>query len=436
VSRGTNLRPKGDGRRRRGRNPQTSLWVAPVVGAIVALLVAAAALTVDQFIDWRDAPPPIFVGDPDTARTLLSVIAGAVATLLALIFTVIAVVIQLAIGHYTPRALSLLLGDRPTHFTIGVFVGTFTYALVVLLYLPLLVTDDGVVSGLSMTLAFALAVIAIATFAVFSNHIIHSVRATSLIHRIAAETRATIDALYAPFSEETEVKHSSTAAPSGAPRQLLGAPKPGVLVDVDEMALLEQAVAADGVLAIRQPVGAFVPEGAPLLAIHGGTVDVERALSAIELAGDRDLRLDASFGVRQLMDIAARALSSGVNDPATAVQVLDELHDLLRRLTQRSLSDGRYYDSGGRLRVLLRIVEWEEVVVLSLDDMRRLGLGSMAVMRRLRAVIEDLLTVAPPSRRASLEQQLLLLDQAAESSFATEFERKLARQADVRGTGF
>jgi uncharacterized membrane protein len=84
---------------------------------------------------------------------LLSIIGGAVATLLALVFMVIGVVIQLAIGHYTPRALTILLGDRPTHFTIGVFVGTFTYALVVLLCLRVS-TDDNVVSGLSLTTAF------------------------------------------------------------------------------------------------------------------------------------------------------------------------------------------------------------------------------------------------------------------------------------------
>jgi uncharacterized membrane protein len=409
--------------------------VAPVLGALLAALAAAAALTLDHFIDWRDAPVPVFVGEADTARMLLSVIGGAVSTLLALIFTVIAVAIQLAIGHYTPRALAILLGDRPTHFTIGVFVGTFTYALIVLLCLRV-TSDGGMVSGLSMTIAFGLAIVTIATFAVYSNHIIHSVRATSLIHRIAQETRASIDSVYPRLADDQLEPESLPVSPAAPPGQIVPAPCPGILVDVDEQALLRLAVEADCLLVIQPPVGAFLPEGAPLLAVYDGEIDAASALAALELDNERNMRLDASFGLRQLVDIAARSLSSGINDPATAVQVIDELHDLLRRLVQRRLVDGSCCDRQGKLRVVLRMVDWDEIVALTLDELRRFGSGSMSVSRRLRALLEDLLALAPPCRRASLQQQLTLLDEAVDRAFATDFERRLARQRDVRGVGF
>jgi uncharacterized membrane protein len=331
----------------------------------------------------------------------------------------------------SPRALTILLGDRPTHFTIGVFVGTFTYALVVLLCLRV-ATDDDAVSGLSLTTAFGLAILTIGTFAVYSNHIIHSVRATSLIHRICSEARETIDQLYPPFGK---VDDERTAAPDRRPDQVLQAPKPGVLVDVDDDELLRQAASAGCALVVVPPIGAFVPARGPLLAVRRGRLDAA-LVGAVELADERDMRLDASFGLRQLMDIAARALSPGVNNPATALQVLDKLHDLLRRLVQRRLRHGHRHDATWQLRVVLRIADWDEIVALTLDEMRRLATGSMAVHRRLRAILEDLLTVAPPPRQQALEQQLALLERAVASGFSTDFERHLACQADPRGTGF
>jgi uncharacterized membrane protein len=275
--------------------------------------------------------------------------------------------------------------------------------------------------------------------------------ATSLIHRIGSETRETIDQLYPPFGK---VDDERTAAPDRRPDQVLQAPKPGVLVDVGDDELLRQAASAGCTLVVAPPVGALVPAGGPLLAVHGGREDAT-LMGAVELADERDMRLDSSFGLRQLIDIAARALSPGVNEviggsrlapvatlpgeggyPATALQVLDELHDLLRRLVQRRLRHGHRHDATWQLRVVLRIADWDEIVALTLDEMRRLATGSMAVHRRLRAILEDLLTVAPPPRQQALEQQLALLERAVASGFSTDFERHLACQADPRGTGF
>jgi uncharacterized membrane protein len=426
----TRLVPGGN---RHTRSSTKKIWIAPVVAALAAFALAGLALALDHAFDWSDAPLPIFVGDAETARTSLSVIAGAVATFVSLIFTVIAVVIQLAIGQYTPRALSILLGDRPTHITIGVFVGTFAYALAVLLGLRV-ATEDDVTSGLAVTFAFILAAIAIVTFAIFANHVIHSVRASSLIQRIGGETRAAIDALYSPFADPPR-EEVRPERPSGEPLQSLHARENGVFVDLDDERLFDLALRCGATLVITPPIGAYVPEGAELIAVHDAEVDGVTALDAIELANERDLRLDIAFGLRQLMDIAARALSSGINDPATAVQVLDELHDLLRRVASRQLPDGTCSDDAGRGRVIVRLTDWDEVILLTLDEFRRLGAGTMPVMRRLRAVLDDLRSIAPPFRQEALETQLRLLDEAVEAAFSSAFERERGRVPDVRGTG-
>ncbi len=422
------------GSRPRGPRQRNQLWVAPVVGAGLAILLASLALAVDATVRWGDPPLPIFVGDADTARAMLSIIGGAVATLLALIFTVIAVVIQLAIGQYTPRSLQILLGDRPTHFTIGVFVGTFTYALVVVLGLRVTLEADRVV-GLSLTLAFGLAIVTIATFAVYSNHIIHAVRASYIIRRLADQTRAAVETLHPPLEPgEEATADAPPPVPDADPVQVVDAPAPGVLVDLDDQRLLALAEERGAILRLVPPIGAFVAEGAPLVAVHGAPVDAALVRRAVRLEPERTMALDASFGLRQLLDVAARALSPGINDPATAVQVLDELGDLLRRLAGRRLADASWYGGDGRLRIAVTVVDWETVILLTLDEMRRLGASSMPVMRRLRAVLADLLTVAPGCRRACLEEQIALLD-AACGGFASERERKWARVADPRGAG-
>jgi len=414
-----------------GKHQQTELWIAPVVGALLAGGLAALGLMLDQWIDWREAPLPIFSGHPDTARTFLSVIAASVTTLIALIFTILTVAIQLASSQYSPRALSTLLQDRPSHFTIGIFVGTFTYTLVVLLALRVVTFEDGeVVSGITMTFAFVLAVVSLATFAVYSNHIIHSVRVTSIINRVGETTREAVERLYPGAYSSDEPAPS----PEGSPTRIIHAQRPGVVTDLDDEALFQLACERDCSIEIAPVVGAFVPEGSELVRVYGECEDdIE---SGIELSEERSIDRDIAFGLRQLSDIAIRALSPGINDPATAVQVLDQLHDLLRRLIQRDLGHGVRTDDAGTVRLVLRTPGWENILRIAVEEIRIDGADSLQVVRRLRAALEDLVEIAPEGRCKSVERQLELLDATLEDAFDRAEVRDVARESDLRGIGF
>jgi uncharacterized membrane protein len=421
------------------RHGQTSLWIAPVIGAILAALVAAGALFLDHRVEWDDLPVPVFVGSADTARTALSVIASSVTTLLALIFTIIAVIIQLATGHYSPRALSTLLQDRPSHFTIGVFVATFTYALIVLVNLRFTVQDDGAtVGGLAMTLAFGLAVLSIGTFAVYANHIVHAVRVSSIINRIAKLTRNTLDRMYPEAADDADPDGpDSPDLPAEA--RFLESTGAGVLVDVHTDALVELATKTDCVLRVTVPRGSFVPAGFPLVEVHAedgaAGPEAEAVMQHIELEAERSLDRDVGFGLRQLTDIAVRALSPSINDPATAVRVIDQLHDLLRRLVVRDLAAGSRLSQDGRLRLILQPPAWKDVEHC-VDEIRTYGKASLPALRRLRAMLEDVRSVAPTARAASLAEQLERLDRAADDAFDDPTTRDLAREPDLRGSGF
>jgi uncharacterized membrane protein len=407
------------------------LWLAPAIGMVLAGASGVAALLLDSLVAWEETGLPVFfIGQPETARVLLAAIAGSVATLIALIFTIIAVVIQLASSQYSPRALYTLLQDRPSHLTIGVLVGTFTYSLVVLVGLGTTRVDgQEIAASLAVMLAFGLAVLSLVTFAIYANHIIHWVRITSILSRHGDNARRALEDLFPCTLQDGP----EPVPPPSDPDDRVAADHAGVVTAVDGNGLLRAAVQANCRIVVVPAPGSFVPAGAPLLEIHGQCDDPDALLQYLTLEREPD---PERWAFRQLTDIAQRALSPGVNDPATAVQALDQVHDLLRRLVSRDLAHGTRFAADGTVRVFLPVKPWEDVLAETLDEFRLSGEGSLSVMRRLRAVVEDLVTVAPASRKASLDRQLDLLDRAVERSFADEGARDAARRPDRQGTQF
>jgi uncharacterized membrane protein len=415
-------------------NRKTNLWIVPLTGAVLAAITASVTLYIDRTIDLSGSSIPLFEGTPDSARTLLSVIAGSVTTLLALIFTIIVVAVQLASSQYSPRTLSTLLQDRPSHLTIGVFVGTITYTLIVLLGLNVIEPDveRDTISGVSLTFAFILALVSLGTFSAYSNHMIHSVRITSLINRVGQETRESIEKIYTkPFSKETS---NDFALPGSVPDKIIHAKRLGFFNTFDEKSLLKAAVKHNAVLKVIPVIGAFVPQGAPLIEVYGE--DPGNIEGYIYLEKERTMKRNITFGLRELTDMAIRATSTGINDPATSVQVLEQLYDLSRRLLLKDLFDYKINDENGTPRLMVKMPSWQDFVIIIFDENRINGASSLQVARYMRAMLINLIDISPAERKESLEQQLRLLDQSVNDNFAGEHDKKLALAADIKGTGF
>ena len=151
------------------------------------------------------------------------------------------------------------------------------------------------------------------------------------------------------------------------------------------------------------------------------------------LAHDRKERRD---GLRMLVDIAERSLSDGpFLDPTTAVQAIDRLYDCLRQLAPRPFPDGVHRDEKGNVRFVTHAMTWGDYVHLAFDEIRMAGAGSPQVARRLRAALEDLLTVAPQERRKPLQEQLDLLEAGGRVAISETEDRVLSSQADRSGIG-
>jgi len=172
--------------------------------------------------------------------------------------------------------------------------------------------------------------------------------------------------------------------------------------------------------------------------VHGEPVDLDerKVNEAVVLGLERTLDRDAAYGLRMLVDIAQRSLAdSPLQDPTTAVQAIDRLHDCLRQIARRPLSDGLYRDASGEIRLMEPVMDWDAYVHLAFDEIRIAGATSPQVSRRLTAALSDLVDVALPDRAPPLERQLILLGETVRESVARAGDVEVALAADRQGLG-
>jgi uncharacterized membrane protein len=159
------------------------------------------------------------------------------------------------------------------------------------------------------------------------------------------------------------------------------------------------------------------------------------AFEAVIFGSERTIEQDPTFAFRIVADIALRALSPAINDPTTAVLAIDQLHRLVGRVGQKNLRTDHMHDAAGQLRVIFKTPNWEDFVHLSFSEIRSCGSGNLQIVRRLRAMIENLLQTLSAHRRPILKQQLELLDREMEMKFSHPEELALARISDTQGWG-
>lgn len=408
---------------------RTSLWFVPALAVVLGAALSFVLVAVDREIPQERTAWYLFGGGPDSARNLLSTIAGAVITSISLIFSVTMVVLQLASAQYSPRVLRTFIRDRLVQAVLGVYIATFVYSLLVL---PEVRSEEAnapaFVPAIAVSVSLALALVSLALFVRYIDHIAHSIRAVTLLSAVAEETRETLGRMYPDELGEDadEAMLDELPATTGV---VHAEDRPGVVVAVDEDRLLQAAREADVVVVIVPMVGEFVPTRGRLFEVVGDLSDRHREemLRCVGIARERTMHQDPGFGFRQIVDIAERALSPGVNDPTTAVQAVDELHDLLRRLADRRFPSQARVDDDGALRVVAPRYDWDDYVGLAFDEIRQYGRGSIQVARRLRGALEDLLDMAPEHRRPALERQLQLLEESTQRDFPDEADRRRAR---------
>ena len=387
-------------------------WVVPIVGTRT---------------HWNE----VFRFDASSAQATLAAIAGGMITLTGFVFTAVTLVIQ-TVQSQSPRLLRAIDRTDRTPILFGLFSATFSYSLVALSS----VHGD---SAPAITVDFAIFLVLVCVAAFFRLLMTLRTRLTSggLVRTIGNQLRESFEQLYpmqGTEGDEGPVDPGQTDLTTVAVHHT-GAP--GVFQSFIEVRLVAWAARHAAVVSFRPVVGDFVPTGAVVadVIMSAPPSDLEGAAASLRIGPVRTLDHDPAYGFRLLADIAVRALSPAVNDPTTAVQTLDQLHDLLQRLILRPLGNGEIVDRDGSVRVRYRAPTWETFVGLALDEIRIYGSGSLQVVRRLRSVLIDLLALAPEERQPSLRRRLDSLDEAVASHFADPHDQQRAAEADRQGLG-
>jgi uncharacterized membrane protein len=208
-----------------------------------------------------------------------------------------------------------------------------------------------------------------------------------------------------------------------------------IVLALNVQALLAEAESAGGVIEFVPRIGEFLGIGEPLFYLYGSAAAIEdrRIRSAVAFGPEHAMEQDATFAFRILVDIANKALSPAINDPTTAVLVMDQLQALLRRVGQRRLSEDEVLDKAGRLRLIFRTPNWEDFVNLTFTEIRHYGAGNVQIVRRLRAMIKNLIATLPEHRHPALRIQLDILDRTAAQLFTFPEDLALAQVSDTQG---
>ncbi len=384
-------------------------WTLPSAISALAVVAALTLPLVDDHL--RGQVPYLFSGNADSARSLLSTIASAMIALTGLVFSITMVVMQLASSQFTPRLLGTFLGSRITQVTLGVFTSSFLFAFVVLREVR--GGETPFVPQLSVTTAFVLVLASVAMFFAFIHHITVSIQVGQVIDRVA---RGTVTAL----QEGSDAEWDDTSA---APPSWSQGPGPSVVVTTGERHgvvqrihyshLVERAQRAGVVVELVTRPGEVRHRGQDLAVVHGAGADddvLDAVRASFGLGKDRTLQQDPEFGVRQLVDIAERALSPGINDPTTAVQVLDELHRILRVAAARPDRSSHLVDAGGVVRVVDRPTTFARLLDLALDEIAHYGRDTLQVPPRIEDLLDDVERMARPEHAAAVASKRSALE--------------------------
>lgn len=416
---------------------RSSLWFIPMLllsGAVVlavGLVEVDSNISRDRLTDW----PRLFGAGAEGSRGLLSAIAGSMITVAGVTFSITVVALALASGQYTSRILRNFMRDRANQVVLGVFVGVFAYCLVVLRTIR--GGDEGrFVPSVAVLAALLLAFAAIGFLIFFIHHIAASIQATSIIEAVARETLDAVDRLF-----PAEVGGSAAAEPAGealeagrtAPTWMtIPARKTGYVRGIDAETLFDIARNQDTVVRMETGIGEFVIEGSPLASMAGRQPDegcIRRVNAAYAVERDRTVQQDAAYGIRQLVDVALKALSPGINDTTTAINCVDYLGAILARLAARPVeTPGR--SDGHQLRLITRGPTFAGLLAEALDQIRQNAEGNVAVLTRLHQILEIVATrTTDAHRRQALRQQADLVAATAERSVPAAHDRAGIRAA-------
>jgi uncharacterized membrane protein len=414
---------------------RTNLWLVPTVEIVLAVVLFVITYALDRAAYDGTLSLPSFVnsGSADAAREVLTAVAAAVITVVTLVFSITIVTLTLASTQFGPRMLRNFIRDRITQFTLGSFVATFVYSILVLISIGAGGHGE-FVPHLSITVCLVLMVADVVVLVVFIDHIAKSIQLPRVIASIAGDLSRAIEADSRSVGASTGKAGWSLAEVTARLDEDSGvvtAPSSGYLQFVRLDKLISISSASHAVIRLLNRPGHFVVEGEPLAQVWPAAAapGVARALGGAHATGPhRTLTQDLSFAVDQLVEIAIRALSPAVNDTFTALACIDWLGDSLCKIAEQWHPLRVHRDASGHVRVIVVTVEFRRLVERAHDKIRQASRAMPAVMiRQLDGIAKVMAHTNSPSQREVLREQAEMILRTSEESVPEAEDR-----ADVR----
>ncbi len=375
-----------------------------------------------------------------SAQALLSAAASGMMALTGIVFAMAFVMVQFSAIAYSPRLVLWFARDRTLFHALGAFTATFVYALFTLAWV-----DRGGSAKVSLLSTLLVGIMIIISMLMFSRLMqrLGDLQIGNVLHLVGDQGRAVIADMFRRLDDAPAAPRASeaTAGRVGLGRvtqtvKYFGKPRTVARFDIDS--LVAVARQARGTIVMACAVGDTLIEGDVLLRVHDAAMPLpeEALLRAVHLRKERTFEQDPKYPIRLLVDIAIKALSPAINDPTTAVQTIDQLEDLLRRLGSAELDAGDVADEDGALRLVFQTPTWEDYLTLAFDEIRHFGSSSVQVMRRMRSALVGLADSLPSQERVeAVRRYLAHLDRVIGALPFDIEDKSMARQEDRQGIG-
>ncbi len=436
------------------------VWRIPLVMLVLALFLSWLLPFIDRHLVLGDGDVGgvLFVEIDDSAMSnLLSAIAGGMITLTGLVFTALTLAMQFGAAQLSVRIVPILRQDPVMRWSIGLFLATFVYTLLVSVRLA--VREEDYRPLLSVLCAIGLSVCCAVLFLALVTRVTGVLNSGYLLRSLAAQGRQAVlrtfpdvpldapdapDAPDGPEGPEAPEDSEAPEAPEASPSTTrtdphttlrLGTPPYSgqVLLAFDADRIASYARTWGVTVELIPVTGDFIALEAPLFHVYGPTDKVDRnTLVRCLLFGETpSAATDPAGALRALVDIALKALSPAINDPGRAVQALDHIEDLLVLLAPR-LAATPPPTTGA---FTCRTRSWTDYVCIGTDEIRHFGATSLQVQRRLRALYATVDLVCTPAQTRPLTARTATMNAELPTHWPQPLDRALARQADPQGLG-
>lgn len=413
----------------------STLWFVPSVMTFGSILLAFLTVWIDRANNVEEAWFFLYTGGAEGAREVLSTTAGSMITVAGIAFSTTMVAFSFASSQLGPRLLGQFMRDRGNQIVLGTFIATFVYCLLVLRTVS--TTGDEFVPHIGVTVGLLLALASLGVLIYFIHHAAMALQADYVIAIVAGELDHALDRLYpegggeepgAAAMERFEQAAQALRAEDAAGIVL---PVSGYILSLDVEALIDVAADRELLLRVKRRPGDYVHDGRvvaevwPASAVDEGSL--RRIREAFALGRTRTAQQDVGFAINQLVEVAVRALSPGVNDPFTAVTSIDRLTTAILHLMRRPWPSPFRADAHGRLRLIAEGPDFGSLVDAAFHQIRQSGARMPAVMIHLLESLQVLLDEAKsPAHRAALLRHVELV-----SSSALRETEELADRRDV-----